>query len=170
MKMKIPRYLDIASLNSPPIVGNYYWVRCIKHMNKRLPVIGPMHKDNGVNETMHIHIDFRFMSNDEMDHVLIAREGNVTITMPIIQYHTGKTRYIEDNFKYLKRKCYREENCIIPSNIPQDIIDTCKQRKMRNMRCPHHNVDLRCVPIKNGLVRCPVHWVLWNVNTGECAS
>lgn len=159
---------------SNPIVGKFYNVPCIQSENgKWFPILGPKHEDADYIRfpTEHYHFDFRFITNSD----IIRQFGR--------SYHPGQFFgsvataargmaggcYRMDTIKTMRRKCIRQ--------MPEYPIDRAiwlpqleaayADKKMKCMTCPHRGIPLDGLPVKDGVVTCPVHGLRWNVTTGE---
>lgn len=169
--------------------GKFYRVPCLYARYFDIvgwwPVIGPLHDDHGaVNfPWLHHHIDVRFIS--ERMFRRLAHRGNWRPSVTSQQFFArsspiqiavnGKNFMSRDDVPPLelrRRRCARqwEHAPELDSKalwIPK-LEAEFKERRLKNMVCPHRGADLSTLPIdRHGCVECPLHGLRWHVATGK---
>jgi len=155
-------------MNEPLQLGKIYEVKCMSFVSHSgisayLPVLGEIHKDNlaGIE---HIHIDNRFLSNQEMkDFQLSTRDLNIMAA--------EKDRDLYYKTRYEKRPCRRHWEHL-PYPISKERIEFEKNHdkykiNIKKPVCPHLNFDLSETEIIDGVITCPIHSLRWCAKTGN---
>lgn len=158
-----------------PQIGDFFMVRTVEFSRNNYvfewPVFSESHTDEGVQDSEHYHIDWRFMEEkvikelrDGYKKLYPGGWGNVVETenySPIMKYEMIKETF--KSWKYLR-------DFVFPNDyefwvIRKKMLDC--GAKMKKMKCPHHGTSLvSCKPV-NGVVTCPQHGLKWNTLTGE---
>lgn len=152
------------------------------------PVIGPAHDDGEITGFIgiHAHLDTRFVSMDDLcriipwvaelaeytgqtrsaaaDVLLYSGEGTPPIFLP------GPVETVDKALE-----CFRSTLDTSPGLERRDWFPKLRASVMNKRlgpgrRCPHQGAPLGSIPVVDGLVRCPLHGLVWNVATGRLAS
>jgi len=153
----------VKDVVGPLVVGNYYLVDTLRihtepmyepdagvYYHEKayiLPVLGPAHADEG--ETLHYHLDQRFMGNK------LLKKFGLFVLMP-----DGIPLDVHQ----------RQMRCVSSQPKVPILISKYKYPRMKNMTCPHRGAYLGNVEPVNGCVTCPMHGLTFNVETGEAAE
>lgn len=155
--------------STPPIVGEFYLVPCVSvdksfGRDGYLPVMGDFHNDPELNVTdTHIHLDRRFMTDDEVKKSLGKDSQDDGILVVWAKTYNSERK----KFKIVERKmqCIREMPNI--EGIQFVLEEIYKDTKLNCSTCPHRKFDLSSLkPDEHGNVVCPGHGLQWNLKTG----
>jgi nitrite reductase/ring-hydroxylating ferredoxin subunit len=187
----------IDKLNCPPVVGEFYLVPCVfgKYTNigrhnippQLWPVFLPSHEDSKyypqyrtkwietptgqytIEETYyesvpgtlhHYHVDPRFTPAEfytEWEQVNKSWHNVIEA--------------VDSDVKTEKLQCIREMPIQrLFTGFGQNFIDDHKNKKIVCGRCPHKKVNLKSVPIINGVITCPNHGLQFDSKTGNCLN
>lgn len=183
----------ITDLQEPPVVGKYYLVPCVQMIDHYghdvfAPVIGNLHHDDfAAGVGWHYHYDHRFRMPGTIEwHTYTRQKTNGC--------RPGIGRRSDDILGYLDLKIWkgklidkdnppeihwRRKKCVsqfgglcVPRNITLgEYVDWAKKYEKTNikktMKCPHHGVCLKSVPVHNGVIECPLHGLKWDAESGD---
>lgn len=183
------------TLNGPAIVGQWYFVPCVRvsvaartiwmEVNGWVPVIGPKHRDAEYLgfEFEHWHIDWRFVSHTPYKW---ATEGAGKSPLSRVLTNDSGDRHNPKltNAPELRRiKCKRPmpdfpvvRKAVIPlygdavsgrkwERLERAQAIVCNKLKPGNI-CPHRGIDLTPFIKEDGTVICPGHGLRWDTKTG----
>jgi hypothetical protein len=164
------KFLKVENVKVPLKKGDYYLVPCIVNERHKMifitPILNHPHNDveNGQPET-HYHVDYRFVKHDN--------KGN----FPIVKNKHSKHQFVEDirprvgkgDLVYFVLPVINEEfkgvtpvEFILKSNL--------KHHCIHKGKCPHRGFDLSQVNPVNGIIKCPLHGLEFDANTGELVN
>jgi hypothetical protein len=173
-----------------PQIGQHYLVKCVltKRWNERpanredyvietydrqdcwFPVLDIAHKDGIYGQpNSHYHVDWRFVLEQHIEaqerafkhlYPRFQDAENLHYFAPVMETEVVKEEYIP----LLYKRHFREFPQSQGFNTLKDIM---KDVQMKNMKCPHHNYDMKSCQVIDGIVTCPMHGLQWNVNTGK---
>lgn len=169
----------INSLASPPIIGQTYFVDCVMWRRSSFstsyltPTIGPVHEDAEIIGVpgAHLHIDFRFVGKRLWDR--LSRSGKwpsvVFGNAAFIAFTESKTftRAIKCKREWPDFPTHLEWTSGLPIEWLSRLEDAFADKKLKPdcAACPHRGIPLKNTPVRDGVVVCPGHGLMWNVNT-----
>jgi hypothetical protein len=158
-------------------VGKYYQVPCVKgtetppflnfaKKGQWIPILLPKHDDPEIGAPFqHYHLDFRFLTEWSLKKAGFAW----VLAQPHGYGETHQRKFYQEEIVYRRMKCKREMPQY-PRHIARWMPTLCakyKGSRLVNGKCPHKGIDLSgCVPV-NGVVTCPGHGLMWDVETGK---
>jgi hypothetical protein len=162
---------DIRELTEPAQIGVFYWVPCVKvrkypnetirrllpYQGMWMPVVGGFHEDPEISSKfgLHIHPDWRFVSNTVLKRFLYPHEGVII-----------HSRDMEDMTLVLKRR-KMQRFFTFPSNVCQILEPIYLGKESGCSVCPHRGVSLAGLsPDAEGNVICPGHGLKVRQATG----
>lgn len=150
-------------------IGKHYYVPCLKFKFQWIPIIGEMHTDPEIgNFKSHYHVDYRFMTKAHQSKAFKSNVDGTKIFVIVVEK--------PPQIRLRRLKCYSnftpiqkgEESLIgnitfesfekMMSKAKVIIKDGCKF-------CPHKNMPLDACIVKDNIVECPGHGLLWNLKT-----
>lgn len=154
-------------------IGQFYRVPCLKASDTPpnfakagswIPVLLPEHDDKEIIGFLirHYHLDFRFLSDWAYRR---ANVGSILHEFGRVDTHN----FYERPVLYQRMKCKRKMPNDYPEYAPwlpkleSKYADAC----LIDGKCPHKGIDLSGCPSVNGVVVCPAHGLLWEVETGK---
>jgi len=167
----------VADLDSPPVVGRIYLVPCarlcygINGFDRAAwwPLIGPTHADGELGvHAEHRHYDPRFLTDRQLSSLMHGEGAPSTgrgwkSVFGTVLSMNGAVTELRD----VRRRCLRAlrphpfPNALRPkiaaSHVP---LSMC-------LRCPHRGFNLRQVPVRDGLIVCPGHGLVWDAETRQ---
>lgn len=185
----------VASLESPPIIGQRYWVPCVRLGRTWWPVSGQAHRDVelGVPEE-HLHTDGRFLSAQQVLRLLnrvlaaamlvadssflaqsgvsfeaVAAAARRTALAPALAVNLTLPTSTVDEAALRIRVCERE----VPPTptavyLPQLEASFADARAPDCRTCPHRGTPLTSLPADDeGGVVCPAHGLRWSRSSGR---
>lgn len=159
MKACRRKILEVSDVDGPLEVGEKYRVECVKlPVGNRLFWIPILCEHVGdIGGTFHYHIDVRFTTDFILQ--LIDLKPNEVMGV-------ARQRRTQSFIKVCLRQfepitLLRESAQKSSYNTLQDMV---KDRRMdlNCLKCPHQGVDLRQVPVTNGVRVCPAHGLTWD--------
>jgi hypothetical protein len=175
----------LDELKFPPKIGECYVVRCMKatgrHGKQRkgrwIPVYGDGHIDKedfsdsltgGIDA--HIHVDVRFLNNEEIEDLGWNHIRGVTLLMRV-GLKPDPTLYRGYEFRHNIRKMrrYWPKGFWGKNHVRVDFEQEYADRKLdlNCKRCPHQGANLDNVSEVDGTILCPNHNLLWNAKDGS---
>lgn len=155
----------IDQLTSPPIIGQGYLVPVFIHVEGDERFIAPLvyhlhnDKENDQHEP-HYHVDTRFIN--------YKRELKRNFPRDNWFFYKRVYPHEYDDFKieWYYLECFNNRISYITSS------ELIKKSKLKHDciykgKCPHRGYDLSTQPVVNGVVRCPLHGLLFDANTGK---
>lgn len=162
--------IKTTELKSSAIKGHKYLVPCIRivdllekiygynedvyRYNDWIPILLQGHQDTiGNNKTaLHYHLDNRFLTQSQ------KRKFGDGSSIAILESASSP-------IQWMTKECYRDIQQ--PEIVVNAFQESCKNKKMRNWKCPHQGFDLRCVQHNGKEVVCPMHGLRWNIDDGR---
>jgi hypothetical protein len=168
----------VSELKTEPVVGKFYLVPCVKYRGAWFPVIGPPHDDVehiGVPDH-HYHYDVRFLNKKDvggfMRRRVVKRRPTCTPEeFAMIWFVPTDSIYYGLQYKPMKCKRRMPDFPVVVGFFPapwkQKLERAYKGASAKCGRCPHRGMDLRSLPVKDGVVVCNGHGLAFNVQTGK---
>lgn len=188
----------VVELLSAPIIGQKYMVPCIEVTNCVyeidivVPVMGKQHRDpvlGGQAAMSHIHIDQRFVTEDQMKGLFRRTAGDLYpndetgyITVFAVASSDGETQRVFE----VEKECLREMPGFTHRRRSSQGIKTYwhlgqsldhfgrfedtmdgKVLKGTCKVCPHHGIPLGSITPIDGVITCPGHFLDWDAKTGK---
>lgn len=164
----------LSEIAGEPVLGQYYFVPCVRTEWGVMPILGPWHNDKeylGV-EKAHYHYDPRFVSDGFLDlHVrsFPACSNEQSLMASVMFDPEGKVKPFE-----CRRKCTRRmpdfpsqlregkpAAWLMPMQKAYTQLTACG-------KCPHRGFPLSAENAdENGNVVCPGHGLQFNLKTGR---
>ncbi len=173
----------VDELKEPPVVGRHYLVPHVLYkipITERecyVPVYPNYHVDTDFGVKLpHFHFDLRFTLPANFRHIFTIKNGNRTNSAAFkIKDNPYLNTIVSTDLIYLKRKCMFDFSCVAPvnplGNYPTNYSVFCDKFKDSNikktMKCPHHGFDLKQAPVIDGVVKCPLHGLCFDIKTGD---
>lgn len=169
----------LSDLTFPPIVGQTYIVTCT-NLNGLLPFMVPTLGDAHIDPPndhnppfIHVHIDFRFITDESLDQLKLARQPTIEeiartkkTIIAVIRTYNNEVIFTESPMKCVRRFFYETEpNCIVTFRangvkLPENAkLDDC-------MNCPHQGINLKNIQPVNGIITCPGHGLRYFASDG----
>lgn len=150
----------VEDVKRPLKKGEFYIVPCIIKDNMITPVLLPGHsdKENGQKE-IHYHPDTRFI--DHAGKYFANREDyNFYVSRPRPQVG------IDGILDYFVLPVFNEE---MPDPTQVEFIKNSKLKHkcIHKGKCPHRGYDLSQVEPKDGVIKCPLHGLIFHKDTGK---
>ena len=152
----------VEQVKRPLKIGEKFIVPCIvdetnDNLTLLTPVINHPHTDieNGQKET-HYHIDSRFYNPKST--FLSAKYSLKYILRPEIEVH-GYLDY------FVLPVVSEVETLVTPSHLISH--SKLKHKCIHKGKCPHRGMDLSQVAPKDGVIRCPLHGLVFHEKTGK---
>lgn len=188
-------YEDIETLESPPIVGQTYWVPCVlgtffnvgfhKIPAQWWPVIRPAHEDSKYLpkfRTTWVDEDGEWVQKDETYYEKDDQDLHIHVD-PRFAHEDLYTPYerangdwhniltIQSDTERRLLVCLREMPVQrLFTGFGPRFVDDHKGKKLKCMRCTHKGVNLSSVPVVNGVITCPAHGLRYDAQSHECIS
>lgn len=193
MNQPIPE-LQLGKYYTRPCIRAYWWVS--QSQPTWWPVLGPQHTDAGIINFphQHYHVDYRFLSqrlrnaidrtaNGERIHPIYVQPIATVWPEPIPGHGYTKPVNLDDMalsdipqsqwFQWRRLRFKTDQLPPYPPGVPwldalQDAYAHARLSKGRI--CPHQGADLSGIkPDAAGIVRCPLHGLCWDWQTGQLA-
>lgn len=174
------RMKRVTELTKPPIVGRYYLVPTVKGpffgRSRLWPVTGPVHSDADYLNfpPMHYHIDGRFLSLPSLTEIERAvRYIDSSLAILVASQPISTLQPVG----WSRLQCLREQPAY-PYERALTKIETfvrlwaafagrqCKA-DATGWICPHRGAVLGSLPVKDGVITCPLHGLRIAVLTGR---
>lgn len=169
--------MKIEDLDRPAELGEWFSVPCIVTHNTTysseftpyiFPLIDNLHDDKKSGQLKkHYHIDSRFILYN------IGMPNDFSIVRTIIEDYDGceyiahnSIRFFPDKDTKIVYKKLQVLNLQEEYATPTRLIADKKYKCIKNDKCPHKGYDLRNVLPVNGVVRCPLHGLKFDKQTG----
>lgn len=183
--MASERLQRAEDLTAPPVVGRYYFVRCIELGGRWWPVIGAVHADPEIGASYnHLHYDTRFLNKKQLEANRkvgeggMYRAGSTVITgdaaamaiVHIVQNNT-LTPGEPGEQRYRRLRCVRAQLTFPAELPPVEALEAIYKKswvKKDCRTCPHRGFPLASMPVDaEGGIVCPGHGLRWNATTGH---
>lgn len=153
---------------SNPIIGEHYSVKCLVERNlydtKEIiyPVIDHLHndKENGQLEP-HYHIDYRFIKVDEGGYPINNHTKHVFAPDSLRIFPTKDMQFCHIILPLIRI----EQLHITPASLVSN--SKLKHNCIWKGKCPHRGYDLINTNAVDGVIKCPLHGLRFEAETGE---
>jgi len=160
--------IKIEDINRPVKVGESYLVPCVvRHDNSITyitPVINHPHNDveNGQKE-VHYHVDYRFLKhkNDDYYPTVVNKHSKYYFAEEI-----RPQKGVHGKLEYFIMPVINEEHKGITPSF-QISKSKLKHKCIHKGKCPHRGFDLSQVKPKDGVIKCPLHGLIFNETSKE---
>lgn len=169
--------VNIATLDHEPIIGQAYLANAIKHQDLWHPIIGNLHTDpeftgQQAATIKHYHVDMRLL--DDKLWKFWGMNDNKFLNSPYGFFPAvgilNESLTEKDERPFVCQRSFPDYRKVhLHTNGMQDVESKFKDHiiKLDKPICPHHGAPLGNVPIRDGVLTCPLHGLNWCSKTGK---